>query len=51
MKEEIGRDVKAVATGGLAGLIDKDSRNIDTVDRHLTLKGLRIIYERLKENR
>lgn len=49
MLEDIDRDVKVIATGGLAGLIAKDSKAIDVVDRYLTLKGLNIIYNRLKD--
>lgn len=50
MKEDIGSNVKVIATGGLSSLIAKDSRTIDVVDRHLTLKGLNMIYHRLKDN-
>ncbi len=49
IKEHIKHEVKVIATGGLSNLISKDSRTIDVVDRHLTLKGLQIIYHRLKE--
>lgn len=38
--------VKVVATGGLAGLIAKDIKCIDRIDRFLTLKGLRLILEK-----
>ena len=47
MKEELGApDAKVIATGGLALLIADESRQIDILDGLLTLKGLRIIYER-----
>ena len=39
---------KVIATGGHAGLMAKVSRNIDVVDKWLTLEGLRMIYERAK---
>lgn len=38
-----------VATGGLAKLINEEAKSIDVVDPDLTLKGLRIIYEKNKE--
>ncbi len=37
---------KVIATGGLAELIASESRLIEVVDSLLTLKGLRILYER-----
>ena len=46
MKAELGRDVKVVATGGLAKMIAKESMTIDTNDYFLTLTGLRVLYER-----
>ena len=49
IKQDVDREVKVIATGGLSSLIAKDSRTIDIVDRHLTLKGLNIIYRRLKD--
>lgn len=38
-----------VATGGLAKLISEESKFMDLIDPILTLKGLRIIYEKNKE--
>ncbi len=47
MKEEIGRpDAKVVATGGLSRLLAPDTKAIDIFDGLLTLKGLRLIYEK-----
>jgi type III pantothenate kinase len=46
MKKEVGADLKVVATGGLAPLIASECSVIDLVDDYLTLKGLRIIFER-----
>lgn len=50
MKREIGTELKVVATGGLAALIASECPLINDVDDYLTLKGLRIIFERNKRN-
>jgi type III pantothenate kinase len=49
MKKEIGDDPYVVATGGLAGLIYDVSETIDVIDEFLTLRGLRILYEKNKD--
>lgn len=50
MKEELGRpDIRVIATGGLSRLIASDTNAIDVIDGLLTLKGLRLIYERNQE--
>ena len=47
IKQELGRkDAMVVATGGMAVLISEESKVIDKLDGLLTLKGLRLIYER-----
>lgn len=47
MKEEAGLDeMKVVATGGLGKIISKETTAIDEYDPDLTLKGLKLIYEK-----
>ena len=48
MKKELGREAEVVATGGMAVLIAEEAKVIDKLDGLLTLKGLRLIYERNK---
>lgn len=48
MKRQLRKEPKVIATGGLADYISQDSSTIEIVDADLTLKGLRIIYERNK---
>jgi type III pantothenate kinase len=46
MREETRSNPKVVATGGWARLIASESQAIHEVDDFLTLKGLKIIYQR-----
>lgn len=46
MKTEIGREVKVIATGGLAILFDDQTDIFDAVDADLTLDGLAILAQR-----
>ncbi|KAF0220075.1 MAG: type III pantothenate [Geobacteraceae bacterium] len=50
MKGESRDNPRVIATGGLAGLIAPESKTIDDVDEYLTLEGLRILYQRNREN-
>jgi type III pantothenate kinase len=47
MKQEL-ENAYVVSTGGLAELISPSCEEIDSVDRNLTLEGMRLIYERMK---
>jgi type III pantothenate kinase len=51
MIDELGKQTKVVATGGLAPLISQASKLIETIDDTLTLEGLRLIYERIKQEK
>ncbi len=46
MLEELGGDSRVVATGGMATAIAPLCATIDEVDPHLTLTGLRLVWER-----
>ena len=44
-------DIKVIATGGLASMVDEGVSCIDVIDRRLTLNGLVYIYEKNKTSR
>lgn len=46
IKKEVGTHPRVIATGGLASFIVPESKTIEEVEEFLTLKGLRIIYNR-----
>jgi type III pantothenate kinase len=46
LREELGEETEAIATGGLAGAIVPFCDLIDEIDDLLTLTGLRLIHER-----
>jgi type III pantothenate kinase len=45
IREELGAEARAIATGGLADLVAPHSRTIESVDAFLTLDGLRMVWE------
>jgi len=49
IKDEVKTNPYVMATGGLANQIYKNSDSINEVDELLTLKGLKILYERNKD--
>ena len=46
MREELGKDLSVIATGGLAQLVSSETKSIQRVEPFLTLEGLRLIFER-----
>jgi type III pantothenate kinase len=51
IRRELGAEAKVVATGGLARRIASESEGIDEVAPFLTLDGLRILFEKNREDR
>lgn len=49
IREELNQpNMKVIATGGFAKMIARESKTIEKVDHFLTLTGLRVLYERNK---
>lgn len=46
IKEKIGKNAKAIGTGGNINLIGKYCKKIDKIDKDLILKGLSLIYQK-----
>ncbi len=49
LMQQLGPDTRTVATGGQAALIARDSKYLKHIDEHLTLDGLRLIWERIRQ--
>ena len=48
MKAEVGRPAKVIATGGLASLFERHSRVFDALEPDLTIRGLAILWGRVR---
>ena len=48
VKEEYGKPMKVVATGGIASLFEGQTKAIDIFDHDLTIRGLLEISKRIK---
>ena len=46
MVAELGPGTKVIGTGGFATMLAPDSKYLKIVDNHLTLDGVRLVYER-----
>ena len=46
IRAELGYPLRVIATGGLARLVQPESKTIESVAPELTLEGLRLLYER-----
>ena len=45
MKKELSAEARVVATGGLAELVSPETKTVQEIKPHLTLEGLRLLYE------
>lgn len=50
IQEEIGKECKSIATGGLSSVLKPLSYRFDLIDRNLTLEGLRLIAQKYDES-
>ena len=50
VKEQVGKDLKVIATGGLGRIIFNETDMIDVYDPDLGFKGMTIIYQKTKQN-
>ncbi len=51
IKEEYGKTLKVISTGGLGKIIASETDLIDIYDQDLTFKGLKIIYDKTMKSR
>jgi type III pantothenate kinase len=49
IRGEVGWEARCIATGGLAALIAEQSRAIEETDEMLTLRGLKILFDRNRQ--
>jgi type III pantothenate kinase len=49
IKSEMTTTPKVIATGALAELVAEFAETIEAVEPHLTLEGLRIIYDKVQK--
>lgn len=49
IERELGKNVKNIATGGLANVVAPHTDRIEHIEPFLTLEGLRLIYEQVKD--
>ena len=49
IEAELGKPVKTVATGGLANVVVPHTEKIKKIEPFLTLEGLRLIYEHIRQ--
>jgi type III pantothenate kinase len=50
-RDALGADARVIATGEQVELVAREVRSIDVIDEHLTLNGLRLIYEMNRKGR
>ncbi len=51
IKKEIGQNARVISTGGFASLITPEVQAIDSHEPYLVLEGLRIIYDRNRDDK
>lgn len=51
IREELGREARVIATGGLAARVASETSSIERVEPFLTLEGLRILFEKNRVDR